>query len=276
MTDHDDVRPAPVDDQYPPDQIEAADPLEPDRDAAAGEHDPVDALRRRTNVLIGTLAVLLLGAFIVILLLFDRVADAESDATAAREEVAALGGSGGASSAELDELRAEIERVEAGAALYASQVEGFQEQLTELGPEVSAGIDEAVTGLRDFGESTIEFDVQIDEVIPIDTEVVINRTIEVPINTELPISQDIETTIEVDTPLGNIPLDISVPVDVVVPIDLVVDIPINETVPIQDEFPVQLDVPISIDVGETELSNLTASLAAGLESLQDVVSGLGG
>lgn len=272
MTDHDDVQPTAAgtsDNQQPFGDPVAADP------AAIGP-DPVDALRRRTNILIGVLAVLLLGAFAVIGLLFDRVGDAESDAAAAREELAAADTTDGASSAELDELRAEIERVEAGAALYASQVEGFQEQLTALGPEVSAGIDEAVTGLREFGESTISFDVEIDEVIPIDTEVVINRTIEVPINTELPINQDIDTTIEVDTPLGNIPLDISVPVDVVVPIDLVVDIPIDETVPIVDEFPVQLDVPIAIDVGETELANLTASLAAGLESLQDVVAGLGG
>jgi hypothetical protein len=35
-------------------------------------------------------------------------------------------------------------------------------------------------------------------------------------------------------------------------------------------------VPIAIDVGETELKNLTDSLAAGLQSLQDVLTGLSG
>jgi hypothetical protein len=238
-----------------------------------GANDAIAALTRRTNLMVGVLAALLVGAFVVIGLLFGRVADAEADAEAARSTLAA---GGGASSTEIDELRAEIERVEAGAALYASQIEGFQEQLVELEPQISAGVEEAITGLREFGDSTIEFDVAIDEVIPIDTEVVINRTVEVPIETEIPINQEIETTITINTPLGDVPVDVTVPVDVVVPIDITVDIPIDETIPIQDEFPVQLDVPIAIDVSETELANLTESLASGLESLQDMLTGLSG
>lgn len=265
MTDHDVVQPATGDTPTPPGEPDSTE-----------HHDPVAALTRRVNLLVGTLAILLLGAFVVIGLLFGRVANAEADADAARAELAAIDAGGGASASELDDLRADIERVEAGAALYASQVEGFQEQLVELEPQISAGVDEAITGLREFGESTIEFDVAIDEVIPIDTEVVIKRTVEVPIVTEIPIEQDIDTTITIDTPFGGIPVDVNVPVDVVVPIDLTVDIPIDETVPIQDEFPVKLDVPIAIDVRDTELANLTDSLATGLQSLQDVLTGLSG
>ena len=251
--------------------------VEPD-DIEPGTVEPgtVEALARRMHLLVGMLAVLLVGAFAVIALLFDRVADAERDATAARTDLAAVIAEGGVSSDELDEVRADLERVEAGAALYASQIDGFREQLVELSPQIEAGVDEAITGLREFGESTIAFDVNIDEVIPIDTEVVIQRTVEVPIRTEIPIEQDIDTTITISTPLGGIPVDVNVPVDVVVPIDLVVDIPIDETVPIRDEFPVQLDVPIAIDVGETELRTLTDSLATGLESLRDVLRGLSG
>jgi hypothetical protein len=240
--------------------------------------EAIAALTRRTNLLIGVLGVMLLVAFAVIGVLFGRVASAESEASSARTELVALAAEpsigAGASAEELTELRDDIERVEAGAALYASQIDGFREQLTELAPQIGAGVDEAITGLRDFGESSLTFDVNIDEVIPIDTEVVIERTVEVPIQTEIPINQEIDTTIRIDTPFGGIPLDITVPVDVVVPIDLVVDIPIDETVPIQDEFPVQLDVPIDIDVSETELKNLTDSLATGLESLQDILTSL--
>lgn len=220
------------------------------------------ALQRKLNVMIGLLGLLLAGAFVTIFLLFGRVAGAQDDASAAREELATA--------------RADLERVEAGAALYASQIQGFQEQLVALEPQISAGVDEAITGLRTFGDSTISFDVNIDEVIPIDTEVVINRTVQVPIKTTIPIQQSFDTTIRIDTPLGEIPVDVNVPVDVDVPIDLVVDIPINETVPIQDEFPVKLDVPIAIDVRETELSALTDSLAAGLESLQEMLNGFAG
>ena len=95
-----------------------------------------------------------------------------------------------------------------------------------------------------------------------------------PIKTTIPINQSFDTTIKIDTPFGKIPLDVTVPVDVDVPVDLTVDIPINETVPIKDEFPVKLDVPVKIDVSQTELKDLTDSIAAGLESLQDMLTGL--
>jgi len=250
--------------------------VEPVPAASIADREAIDALTRRMNLLIGVLATLLVGAFVVIGLLFGRVASAENDAQAARDELATVMAEGGMSSEELTAIRDDLDRVEAGAALYASQIDGFREQLVELSPQIEAGVDEAITGLREFGDSTIAFNVPIDEVIPIDTEVVIKRTVEVPIKTEIPIDQDIDTTIQVNTPLGDIPLDITVPVDVVVPIDLTVDIPIDETVPVKDEFPVQLDVPIALDVRDTELKNLTDSLATGLESLQDVLTGLGG
>ena len=233
----------------------------------------VARLEKRMNLLIGVIGVLLVGAFLVIGLLLGRVAEAERTADALRADLAAGVVSGGGQT-RLDSLEADLERVEAGAELYASQIDGFREQLVELSPELEAGLDEAVAGLREFGDSTIAFDVEIDETIPIDTEVVINRTVEVPIVTEIPINEEIETTIEVGTPFGGVPVDVTVPVNLAVPIDLVVDIPINETVPISDEFPVQLSVPIEIDVGETELATLTDSLATGLESLQAVLTGL--
>jgi hypothetical protein len=277
--DHDPSTPA---DRHTPDRAEGPAPfdppgagIEPVPAASVADREAIEALTRRTNLLVGVLATLLVGAFVVIGLLFGRVASAENDAQAARDELATVLSEGGVSSAELTAIRDDLDRVEAGAALYASQIDGFREQLVELSPQIEAGVDEAITGLREFGDSTIAFDVAIDEVIPIDTEVVIKRTVEVPIKTEIPINQDIDTTIQVNTPFGDIPLDITVPVDVVVPIDLTVDIPIDETVPIEDEFPVQLDVPIALDVSDTELKNLTDSLATGLESLQDVLTGLG-
>ena len=227
-------------------------------DAALVEQ--MGTLQRRTNLMLGAMGLLLAGALVAIALLFGRVADAKDDAAAAQTELATA--------------RADLERVEAGAALYSSQIQGFQEKLVELQPQISAGVEEAITGLRTFGESTIEFPVSIDQTIAVDTEVVIDRTVQVPIKTTIPINQSFDTTIQVDTPFGTFPLDVTVPVDVEVPVDLTVDIPINETVPIKDEIPVKLDVPVKIDVSQTELKQLTDSIAAGLESLQDMLTGL--
>ena len=248
---------------------ELGDELGDVSDTTANSDEAVMALAKRMNIMLGVLALLLVGSLVTIALLFSRVADAEDDAAAAQTELAAT-------QADLLTTQEDLNRVEAGAALYASQITGFQELLVDLEPQVSAGVDEAIDGLRTFGESTLSFDVNIDEVIPIDTEVVIKRTVEVPIKTSIPINETIETTIEIDTQLGfNVPIDVTVPIDLDVPIDLVVEIPIDETVPISEEFEVQVDVPIDIDVSDTELANMTDSLAAGLESLQDVLTGLG-
>lgn len=236
----------------------------------------IDALSRRTNMMVGVLATMLIGALAMTAWMFIRVANAEDQASAARAELFQAQSTIGTDDAELASLREDIDRVEAGAALYASQITGFQEQLIALEPQVSAGVDAAIDGLRTFGESTIAFDVEIDQTIPIHTEIVLDRVVQVPIKTTIPIKESFDTTITIDTPFGNIPLDVTVPVDIEVPVDLVVDIPINETVPIDEEFEIDLDVPIAIDVRETELADLTDSLAAGLESLQDVLTGISG
>ena len=110
----------------------------------------------------------------------DDDADAEDDAAAARTELAQT-------QADLVTTQEDLNRVEAGAALYASQITGVQEPLVELEPQVSAGVDEAIEGLRTFSESTLSFDVNIDEVIPVQTDIVIDRVVEVPIKTTIPI-----------------------------------------------------------------------------------------
>ncbi len=229
--------------------------------ALAALVDEVAALRRRTNQLVGVIGVLLAAGFALVGYLGLRTGNG-GDETVAR--------------AELEAVRNDLARVEAGAALYASQITGFQEQLAELSPGLRSGVDEAVAALRAFAESTIAVDVAIDEVIPIDTEFVIERTVSVPIRTTIPIDQSFDTTIRIDTPFGSLPLDVTVPVEVDVPVDVTVDIPIDETIEIAEEFPVQLDVPIEIDVGETGLAELAEALAAGLESLQELLAGLEG
>ncbi len=236
------------------------DVLEPDDELPDALIAPTAAVAKRIHIIIGMLAATLIGALVMVGVWFDRLSSTQDDLAATQAALIAT--------------QADMQRVEAGAALYASQITGFQEQLVALKPQVSAGVDEAIAGLTAFGDSTISFNVAIDETIPIDTDVVINRVIPVPIKTTIPIKQSFDTMIRIDTPFGKIPLDITVPIDVEVPVDLVVDVPINETVPIRDEFPVKLDVPIDIKVRDTELAKLTDSLAAGLKSLQEVLQGL--
>lgn len=206
-------------------------------------------LNRHLGLVLGAFALLLVGAFVWIAMLMSQVRDTRQD----------------------------LDRVEAGAAIFASQVQGFQNKISELAPNVSAGLDEAIAGLESFGKSAVEFNVPIDEDVQFETDVVIDREVKVPIKTTLPINESFDTTIKVAGPFGiDIPLDVTVPVDVDVPIDLTVTIPINETIPIDANVPVKLDLPISIDVSQTQLAELSKALAAGLRSFQEVLAGLGG
>ena len=212
--------------------------------------------QRHLGAIVGAFAVALLAAFALIAVLFTQLSSTQDELDASTEDLA---------------------RVEAGAALFASQVTGFQEQITDLSPTIQSGLDDAVAGLQEFSNSTLEFTVNIDESVDINTDVVIDRVVAVPIKTTLPIDEEFDTTITIDGPFGtNIPLDITVPVKIDVPIDLTIDIPINETVPIDATIPVKVDVPIGVDVAETELAALAASLAQGLESFTEVLDGLGG
>ncbi len=250
-------------DESTPDPIDG--PIGPTEHDLEPDATPATAtwLQRHLGVVVGALGVALLAAFALIVVLFSMLATTRDDLS---ETTAAMQTSA-------DDLA----RVEAGAALFASQVTGFQEQITELQPTIQAGLDEAVVGLQTFSESTLEFTVNIDENVAIQTDIVLDRTIEVPIKTSLPIDETIETTITIDGPFGTeIPLDVTVPVNLDVPIDLVIDIPINETVPIDTNVPVKIDVPIGVDVAETQLADLADSLAAGLESFTEVLNGLGG
>ncbi len=242
----------------PPDPSDSFDP--PGADPQTGDPMPTADVtprpRRHLTLIAGGLGALVVLAFVLIAVLFARLNDVQDRLDATTEDLA---------------------RVEAGAALFASQVSGFQEQILALEPAVSEGLDEAIAGLEDFASSTISFDVAIDEEVTIDTEVVIDRTITVPINETLPIQESFDATIQVSTPLGfDVPVEVTVPVDIEVPVDLQIEIPVNERVPVSTTVPVNLDVPIAIDVAGTELATLAASLVHGLRSLDDILAGLGG
>ena len=104
--------------------------------------------------------------------------------------------------ADLAALQKDFNQVQGGVAIFTAQVTAFQEQLAALAPSVAAAIDDAVAGLDAFATSTLEFQVPIDEEIPINTVIEFDRMITVPIQTSIPIDETVETTITVDGPFG--------------------------------------------------------------------------
>jgi hypothetical protein len=174
----------------------------------------------------------------------------------------------------IEENAENMARVEIGAGLFASEVTGLQDLLSHLAPQVGQGLDEAIAGLDSFRSSTIEFDVPINEDIPIETEIVLNRTLDVPIQTTFAIDQVVDTTITIAGPFDTqIPLDVTVPVQLDVPVDLVIPFAINEVIPISAEVPVRLTVPIAVKVAGTELASLADALSEGLGAFGDLMAG---
>lgn len=173
-----------------------------------------------------------------------------------------------------DQNAEDLARVEIGAGLFASEVTGLQEQLGRLAPGVGRGLTEAVGGLQAFRSSTLEFEVSINETIPIETEILLDRTLTIPIQASFPIDQVVETIITIAGPFDTkIPLDVSVPVQLDIPVDLEIPFSINETIPISTSVPVRLTVPIAIEVAETELASLADALGSGLAAFADLMAG---
>ena len=206
---------------------------------------------------LGSLAVLLLGALVGMWMLLGSLRSTQED---------------------LEQTKADLERVEqgaAGSAIVATQVLEISRQLAELEPTISGGLDQAIVELENFGTSTLEFQVPIDETVVIDTEITIDRDFSFPVRETITIDQTVDTTIEIDTGVGfSVPVDVSVPVKVDVPIDLDIDVPINETIPVNAEVPVKLDVPISVNLADTELSTLAEQLAQSLRTVQQLLGEL--
>ena len=206
-------------------------------------------LQRNVHWVVGGLSLALVAAFALIGALFLRLEDTRSD----------------------------LERVEAGALLASAQLQLFRDQLIELGPTVSTGLDEAVAGLESFGESSLEFDVRIDQDVAVDTSIAIDREFTVPIDTTIPINQTIETTIDVQGPLGvSVPVDVAVPIALDVPVVLDLTFVIEESIPLATTIPVHLELPVEIDVADTGLADLSDSLAEGLIGFQEAFAGLTG
>ena len=160
----------------------------------------------------------------------------------------------------------------------------LRRQALEVAQEVSPVVQESLAladaQLETFQQSTLDFEVQIDEELPIQVEIPISETLEIPIQTSVPISTTIETTVMMDPFQAGleIPVDIDVPVDLEIPIDMVVPIPISRTLPLSTSVPVKLDLPIAIEVSETPLvtyiEDVRTALASFNKWLDETISGL--
>lgn len=146
--------------------------------------------------------------------------------------------------------------------------------IKKIQPQIGETMRQVDAELAGFKDSSLQFNVDVNRQIPIETEIPFDEVIEIPVQVTVPISQNFATTIQVD-PFGSgftVPMDIEVPIDMEFPIDQVISIPINKSIAISTTVPLSMTVPIDIAIGETELAPFIDRFRATLNSLAESVN----
>lgn len=137
-------------------------------------------------------------------------------------------------------------------------------------PVVQQTFDNLDRELVNFQQSTLEFNVQVNQQVPLQTEVSFSDTIDIPLQMTLPISHEISTTIMVD-PFGagfTVPMAVNVPINMEFPINQQISIPINRTIPISTSVPLSLTLPINIPISNTSLAPTIDQIRRGADDFE--------
>jgi hypothetical protein len=140
--------------------------------------------------------------------------------------------------------------------------------LLEARETTVAVLDEALVALANVENEVFEMTFDVQETVPVDTEVRFQRQWNVPIDMTIPIDHEIhfQETIEVpvDLPLFDftfeVPIDTKLPVKLDVPVNMVVPFAIDETIPVQTEVEIDLSVPVVIEMADTPLPSYVGDL----------------
>jgi hypothetical protein len=138
-----------------------------------------------------------------------------------------------------------------------------------LQPQINETFGQVDAELEDLKNASLQFNIDVDRQIPINTEIPFDEVIEIPVQVTVPISENFATTIQVD-PFGSgftVPMDIEVPIDMEFPIDQTVSVPINKTVAISTTVPLSMTVPIDIAIRDTDLPPYIDRFRETLDSL---------
>jgi len=151
----------------------------------------------------------------------------------------------------------------------------FQDDLDVVTGETADALRLASLQLAALSQSTLTFEADVDETIPVEASVPFNRELLIPVNTAIPINEEIVTTIEVDGPLGlTVPVDVRVPINLSVPVDLEIPFTVDETIEVSTTTRIQLAVPIEIDVAATDLALLASSFSDDLADLAATIEAM--
>ncbi|MDZ4720495.1 MAG: hypothetical protein SH847_18730 [Roseiflexaceae bacterium] len=138
---------------------------------------------------------------------------------------------------------------------------GFMAGRTMLRSQISQLAD----GVQQAKSTIVSYDFPIDQQVPININVPIQRSIIVPIQMDVRINQTLR--VPVDTGFGVVSLPI--PIDATIPISTTVPIEIKQIIPISTTVPIRMTVPLQIDLGSPPFSSYVDRFYRALIELRD-------
>lgn len=112
-------------------------------------------------------------------------------------------------------------------------------------------------GLEKISTESIEMEVQVDQVLPLDIIVPINEVISFPIDLIFPIDTVVNTTI--NFPLVG-PQQVAVPIRANVPINTIIAIPVKMDLPVSTEYHLQAVMPVELSLPPETINSIKSTL----------------
>lgn len=148
--------------------------------------------------------------------------------------------------------------------------EQISQMSDDIKPVVQQTFDQVDSQLETFQHASFEFNIRVNQQLPIRTSIPFSESVDIPVKMMIPIKDEIKTTVMMDPFQAGlqIPVDIAVPLDLEFPVDEVVAVAIKRDVPISTSVPLSLTVPISIAVSDTNLPPFIDQLRTGIQNFE--------
>jgi len=115
-------------------------------------------------------------------------------------------------------------------------------------------LDAAIKGVSDLRQERIEYELAIDQEVPLQADILLSQPLEVPISTTIPIRTTFDTTVNLTLQGLEVPVEVAIPVDLQVPLKVQVPVDVGQF-PVSTTVPLHTRLPIMIEISETPLAD---------------------
>jgi len=112
-------------------------------------------------------------------------------------------------------------------------------------------------GLELITAESIEMEIQVDQLLPLDIIVPINEIISFPIDLSFPLDTVVNTTI--NFPIVG-PQQVSVPIRADIPVNTIITIPVKMDLPISTEYHLQAVIPVKLSLPPETIDSMKKTL----------------